>query len=293
MMSYSKYPFLMITLIRLLVGGLVVYLILCVFMVLYQDRLLFLRRDLPEERVRALQDSPFEVEEISFATPEGITLNGWWVNREQAALRNEAGGGKVPVVFFFGGNAEEVSHMVWEASSHPDWSFVLMNYRGYGRSEGSPEEEALLQDSLLIYDYAAQRDTMDPERTVVMGRSLGTGVAAYLASQQEISAALLISPYDSMVQVAQDAYPFLPVNRLMRHRFEVLPYARQVDIPLYAIIALRDEVIAVKRSQALLESWGGEVFLTEVPHAGHNTLAATAAYDRFLKESLGEIYSSE
>ncbi len=292
MISYSKYPFLMITLVRLLAGGFIFYLILCVFMFLYQDQMMFIRQDLPGHRLQRLGQKDVQVEEMMIPASDGVTLHGWWVNRERAALRNQEGGGDVPVVFFFGGNAEEVSHMVEMGEAYPEWSFVLMNYRGYGLSEGTPGEEALLEDALLIYDHVSHREPLDPKRRVAMGRSLGTGMAVYVAAHRDISAALLISPYDSMVKVAGDAYPFLPVNRLMRNRFEMLPHARQVTIPVYALIALQDEVVAVKRSRALLEAWGGNTLVTEVPRAGHNTLVFTPEYHRFLEESLGEIYSS-
>ncbi|MDW7670187.1 MAG: hypothetical protein SCK57_04235 [Bacillota bacterium] len=89
-----------------------------------------------------------------------------------------------------------------------------------------------------------------------------------------------------MANVAKDAYPFLPVNLLLRNRFNALDNAAASDIPVYALIALEDTVISPERSLRLLENWAGEVHVTKVAHAGHNNLAGTAAYRHFLKESL-------
>ncbi len=117
-------------------------------------------------------------------------------------------------MIYFGGNGEEVSWLVPEFSRVPDWAALLVNYRGYGLSEGQPSETKLYRDALALYDRATRRPDIDSGRVIVMGRSLGTGVATYLASQRPVAGVVLISPYDSLVQVAREAYPFLPVNLL-------------------------------------------------------------------------------
>lgn len=119
-----------------------------------------------------------------------------------------------------------------------------------------------------------------------MGRSIGTGIGAYLAANRQVKGAIFISPYDSMVNVAQNAYPFLPVNWLMKHRFKAVEHAPLINVPLHALIALDDSIIDPKRSSALINQWGGETHVTDVPNAGHNTVTQTELYWRFLESSL-------
>ena len=281
MVSYSKYSFLFMTFFRIIAGGLIIYSILCVFMYLYQDQLLFIRQGITNERVEYIRTRLHHVEEMTIPTADGITLHGWRVNdyRKTAEATDS-------VVIYFGGNAEEVSYMIDEVAAFQNWSFVLMNYRGYGLSEGNPSEEMLYEDALGIYDSLVELGMADPSRTIVMGRSLGTGVAVHLARHRQVQGVILISPYDSMANVAKDAYPFLPVNLLIRNRFNALDNAAAIDIPVYALIALEDTVILPERSLKLLMKLEGEIHVTEVAHAGHNNLAGTAEYRLFLKESL-------
>jgi uncharacterized protein len=281
MVPYSKDSFLIMTFFRIIAGGIILYAILCAFMYLYQDQLLFIRQSITNERVEYIRTRQHHVEEITIPTAEGITLHGWWVNDYRKTAESADN-----VVIYFGGNAEEVSYMIDEASAFNNWSFVLINYRGYGLSEGNPSEKMLYEDALRIYDALLEQETANPSRIIVMGRSLGTGVAAHLARHRQVQGAIFISPYDSMVKVAKDAYPFLPVNLLLRNRFSVLDNAVAIDIPVYALVALEDSVILPERSLKLLEKWKGEIHVTEVAHAGHNNLAGTAEYRRFLKESL-------
>ena len=139
-------------------------------------------------------------------------LRGW--------LLRAAGREPAPLLIYFGGNAEEASWVLSELAHIPGWSALVVNYRGYGQSEGAPSERALFADALALYDQAIKRLDIEPHRVVAMGRSLGTGVATYLASQRPIAAVILVSPYDSLVSIAQRAYPFLPVRLLLKHRFD-------------------------------------------------------------------------
>ena len=118
-----------------------------------------------------------------------------------------------------------------------------MNYRGYGRSGGRPGERQLLADALLLYDRVTRRPDVDPGRVAVMGRSIGSGVAVYVARERPVLGAVLVSPYDSVAAVARDAFPYLPVPLLLRHRFEAASWAAGVRAPLLALIAGDDRVI--------------------------------------------------
>ena len=169
-----------------------------------------------------------------------------------------------------------------------DWAALLVNYRGYGLSLGQPSETMLCRDALALYDRATRRPDIDSGRVIVIGRSLGTGVATYLASQRPVAGVVLISPYDSLVQVAREAYSFLPVNLLLRHRFDSAARAPSIRAPLLALVAARDEVIRPERSRQLVQAWGGPARFEVLGGVDHNTIHSHSDYWRLIVAFLAE-----
>ena len=191
-----------------------------------------------------------------------MTVRGWLV---------KAAGTRAPLVIYYGGNAEELSWQMaepWPAG----WSLALVNYRGYGESGGNPSEAALFGDALAVFDALVQRPDVDASRVVVVGRSLGSGVATYLAAERPVAAVVLISPYDSMTAVARRHYPWLPVGMLLKHPFESASRAPGIRAPLLAIAGGRDGIVPPAHSRRLVEAWGGPKRLVEIGGAGHNDI---------------------
>ncbi len=231
---------------------------------LFQERMIFFPRPLEH---RPAQQS--NVEEITIPVAAGVKLRGWFVRGK---------GAPAPLVIYFGGNAEEVSWLSEVAWKLSGWSLLLVNYRGYGESEGKPGERELLADSVAIYDNATQRLDVNPERIVAMGRSLGSGVAVYLATQRPLRGVILVSPLDSLGSVAKRHYPFLPISLMLRHRFDSLTRAPQIDAPLVCLVAAEDRIIPASHSRALFEAWRGRKSWREVPRADHNSIAGEPEY---------------
>lgn len=198
---------------------------------LLQNQLLFIGASLSETRRKVIQAEFPKAEEVFIETDDNIKLHGWFVHSQNKQTEPK------PLVMYFGGNAEEVSWVIERQQKYlSDYSFLVVNYRGYGISEGRPSEENLFNDAIFLYDHFSSRKEVDPEQIIVMGWSLGTGVATHLAYKREIKKVILISPYDSMLNVTQNAYPFLPVKWLMKNRFMVKDKAKKIDTPLIAII---------------------------------------------------------
>ncbi|HYT47932.1 MAG TPA: alpha/beta hydrolase, partial [Burkholderiales bacterium] len=226
---------------------------------LFQERMIFFPRP-----VESRPTPRPNVEDVALAAADGVKLRGWLVR---------GAGTTAPLVIYFGGNAEEVSWLTEVADQFSGWSLLLVNFRGYGESEGKPGEKELLQDGLAIYDYVKRRPDVIPERIVAMGRSLGSGVAVHLAAHRPLRGVILVSPYDSIVEVAKRHYPFLPVSLLLRHRFDSLALAPQVDAPLLCLVATEDRVVPIPHSRALFEAWRGAKTWREVPRAGHDSIS--------------------
>jgi pimeloyl-ACP methyl ester carboxylesterase len=260
-----------------LLGWLVVAAVLLVgvpaTMYLAQDSLLFFPQPLVGPPRVARPVEPLEVER-----EEGVKVRGWLV---------KGTGPRAPLVVFYGGNAEELS---WQMSEPwpADWSLALVNYRGYGESDGDPSEAALFGDALAVFDALARRPDVDRARVVLVGRSLGTGVATYVAAERPVAAVVLISPYDSMTALGQRHYPWLPVGMLLKHPFDSESRAPRIEAPLLAIAGGRDRIIPPSHSRRLVEAWGGPKRFVELPGADHNGLSAAPQFwptiDGFLRE---------
>lgn len=179
-------------------------------------------------------------------------------------------------VLYFGGNAEDVSASLPElAGAFPDHALYLLHYRGYGGSSGSPSEAALHADALAAFD----RVHAEHARVTVVGRSLGSGVAIRLAAVRPVARLVLVSPYDSIEELASRQFPFLPVRWLLRDKFESWRHAPLVRAPTTVVVAERDEIIPVASSARLLSRFAEGIARWQVvPGVGHNSISGSPAY---------------
>jgi uncharacterized protein len=186
-----------------------------------------------------------------------------------------------PAVIYFGGNGEDVGVNIPEFDRRfPDRAFYLVNYRGYGGSTGVPREGALIADAAAVYDWVRARH----DSIVVMGRSLGTGVATALASRRPVAGLVLVTPYDSIANVAAGRYSWLPVRWLIKDPYNSVPRMRQVRAPVLVFVAGRDQSIPRARSEALIAAIpAGLGHTVMVPAAGHNDIENFPAYWAALK----------
>lgn len=198
------------------------------------------------------------------------TLRGWRVNP-----------GRRDALLYFGGNAERV-----EAWREPfaQWfggrTVYLVGYRGYGASDGEPGEQAILADALALYDEVRRRH---PDGDIgVVGRSLGSGVAAWVASQRPVARLALVTPFDGLSEVGQAHYPWLPVGLLASERYPSAEYLRGYRGRLLILRAGRDEVVPPRNTDRLLAALPAPPQIVEFPHAGHNELSDDPRYGEAL-----------
>ncbi len=202
-----------------------------------------------------------DVEDASLTAPDGTRLEGWLIGR----------GSGSPLLIYFGGNAEEVSGNIPDFRERfPGWSVALFNFRGYSASGGSPSEKALVDDALHIYDTL--REVHSPPKVVLMGRSIGCGVAVQLASNRKVDALVLVSPYRSLVHLGRRYYPWVPVGLLLKHRFDSLPLVAGLNMPAIVVAGRSDSIIPASESRALFEAMGESASFIEIKGAGHNDI---------------------
>src|SRR5258706_2740473 len=208
---------------------------------LLQERLIFMPRPLSDAARQDIRLRFPEGQNVFAEAADGTRVHAWHL----------PGPPNAPLVLYFGGNAEDVSWMLGEADAAPTVGWVLVEYRGYGASEGSPSEAALVADALLWYDKFSPQ----AKRIYAFGRSLGSGVAVRLAAERRVDALILATPFDSLVQVAKRHYPFLPVSLLLRHRFDSVSLAPKITIPLLCLVATRDSIIPPDHAKLLYDAW--------------------------------------
>lgn len=258
----------LVTLLILVGGG---YALICVLLYFGQESSIFYPRPNDPQLRQRYAAQRFEI------PTTGATLEGWWLENPQATT--------AAVVLYFGGNAEDVLYTAGAASNIDACAVVVVNYRSYGGSTGKPGQQALYDDGLAIYDYAVERG-VTPEQIVVMGRSLGSAVAAKLAAARPVRAAILVTPFDSLASVAADHYPFLPVRLLLRHPFPSTDWAQRANVPALIIAADRDVVVPAAHARELFDAWAGAKQFHLLPQTGHNDIDMHPDYYRLIDEFL-------
>jgi pimeloyl-ACP methyl ester carboxylesterase len=194
---------------------------------------------------------------------EGERLKLWKLGREDPGA---------PAIIYFGGNAEDVALNIPSFSEWlEDYTVYLVNYRGYGGSSGQPTEQGLFADALAVYDQLSGRH----ESVSLIGRSLGSGVAIYVSSKREIQRLVLITPYDSIENIARKLFPFLPIKLLLRDKFQSVKRVKDIAAPVLILSAEFDEVIPRANTDALAAALAPEqTKMVVIKAAGHNNIGA-------------------
>lgn len=244
--------------------------------------LVFRPRGLLEDTSKLLAEAPSPVEEVRITTEDGVTLHGW--------LRHPAHwqpGKRHALVIVYGGVGQEVSEFVSRAQSSSEWGWLMINYRGFGLSEGSPSERAVLGDAKRIYDWAAARPEVDAQNIVVLGRSLGSYVAIAVAAARKVRAAILATPWDSAAALGEEHFYGIPLGWLMQSRYNPALIAPAVSAPALFVLAEKDDVTPVKNGMALARRWGGFAKTVLLAGAGHQNLEEREEFWRAVGEFLG------
>ena len=225
---------------------------------LMQDKLIFQPRPIAEAERETIAARHPDVVDTFLQAPDGTRLHGWHIKSKPGA----------PLVLYFGGNAEQVSWMLDAIPRRETGAaWLLVDYRGYGASGGTPSEQSLESDARAWYDHFAATN----KRIIAFGRSLGSGVAVQLAADRRLDSVILIAPFDSMVEVGKRHYPFLPVGWLLKHRFDSLSIAPKIETPLLCVAATHDEVIPAEHAKRLYDAWAGPKKWLELA-ASHNSI---------------------
>lgn len=214
---------------------------------------------------------PSGVETVRLVASDGVKLHGWFFS---STIKPS-----VATVIFFHGNGGNISNVGWvgERFAARGFDVLLIDYRGYGLSEGSARDEAgLFADGDAAYEYVNKERGVPAKKIVLYGQSLGTTVAADVASRRETGPIILESGLSSASSMARTALPWLPsqLHFLGRNRFESATKLQTVKAPVLITHGEPDEVIPTREAQALFAAANEPKKLLIFPGAGHNVFGS-------------------
>ena len=200
----------------------------------------------PERALFAEPDSiGLTFENVSFETTDRVKLSGWFVPGESAR----------GVILFCHGNAGNISHRLEsiEIFNRLGLDVFIFDYRGYGQSEGRPNEMGTYRDAEAAWRYLVEERQVKPKEIIVFGRSLGGAVAAWVAQSQQPGALILESTFTSLPDVAATIYPYLPVRWLLRFKYKTAGYLSEVNCPVLIVHSRDDEIMPFSQGKRLFE----------------------------------------
>ncbi len=188
-------------------------------------------------------DAGLPYEEIWFEAADGVKLSGWFIPAESAR----------GVILFFHGNGGNISHRLWslELFHRLGLSVFIVDYRGYGQSEGSPSEQGTYLDAEAAWRYLVEERQIPSTDIIIFGESLGGAVGTYLAQRHTPGALILLSTFTSVPDMGVQAYPFMPVRLLARVHYNSLERLPEINCPVLIIHSPADEIVPYRHGQQL------------------------------------------
>jgi fermentation-respiration switch protein FrsA (DUF1100 family) len=255
------------------------YLILLGLMLSFQERLAFPapKHPLPSPQSVGILDA----ESITVTTTDGVTLRGWYLHPSPPPPDSQ----KAPGLLWFYGNMEVVGALapLVRELRPPGTAMVMLDYRGYGTSEGRPTEPGLYLDAEAAWEYITGREEVDPERVSVYGRSLGSAPALFLTEEHPVHSVILDSPYTNARDMTAKHYWYLP-RFMLRLRLDNLTRARALRVPLLVFHGTDDDIVPPWMGKAVAEAAANGKLVT-FEGAGHNDMYDVAG-SRYREELL-------
>ena len=222
-------------------------------------------------------------EDLSLTASDGVKINGWYVPAPDART----------TLLLFHGNGGNMSHRIelLRRLHRIDVNVFMIDYRGYGKSEGKISEEGTYRDALAAYDSLLTRADVDPSRIVVFGQSLGAGVAVELATRRKLAGLILEAPFASIREMAKVVVPWLPIGRLISTRYDNLAKIKKIQIPLLILHGDRDEVVPYAQGRRIFEAANEPKRFYTIVGAGHNNTYRVGGegYDEAIKGFIEEV----
>ena len=250
--------------------GIVVLSILVYFL---QEKFIFKPEKLKQD-FQFRYDIPFK--ELFFDVEPGVRINGLHFYREQP----------LGLILYFHGNTRSIKGWARYAKDFYRYNYdvVLVDYRGFGKSTGKRSEKEMLDDTQFVYGALAKQ--YHEHHIIVYGRSLGSGFATKVASENKPRYLILDSPYYNFQKVVERFLPILPVRYVLRYHLRTDKWIRHVNCHTYIIHGTKDRLIPIRHSEALQKLNPGKITLIRIHGGGHNNLPKFDEYHNFIRDIL-------
>jgi pimeloyl-ACP methyl ester carboxylesterase len=228
-MINKKMPGMLWTTLATIAG---IYIVICILLFIFQRFLIYF----PDKQIILTPDQyGLAYEDVFLESDDGIKIHGWLIKAEAAR----------GVLLFCHGNAGNISHRFESIRFFNRLSLdvLIFDYRGFGKSEGSPDEKGTYLDAAAAWKYLIETKGYHPDQIIIFGRSLGSGIAAWLASEKHSKTVILESSFTSLPDLGAKVYPFFPVRLLSRYKYDTLKNLQQITCPILFIHSKNDEII--------------------------------------------------
>ena len=255
-----------------------------------------------------------QYEDVWLTTADGVRINGWFVPAVAARPSTDSGrqlrsdepdATAYPAlhrsaatttnqftILFLHGNAGNISHRQEKlAILHELGAAVfILDYRGYGRSDGTPNEQGTYADARAAYEYLTKQRGLDPKHIILYGESLGSAVAVQLATEMPVGGVILEEAFTSVGDVGQKMFPFLPVRWVVRNKYDSLSKIARINAPLLLLHSRNDEIFPYHHAERLLAASREPKRLVEM-RGNHNDAFAVSAetYQQALRDFIASV----
>jgi fermentation-respiration switch protein FrsA (DUF1100 family) len=220
-----------------------VWVSLCLLIYFFQDKLIYFPHKKIEVTPAAIS---LQHEDITLVTNDSVQLNAWWIPHPDSRA----------TLLFFHGNAGNISHRLnsIDIFHQLGLSVFIIDYRGYGKSTGTPSEQGTYIDAETAWNYLVKEKNIPPENIIIFGRSLGGAVAAALAEKHSSLALIVESSFASITDIGKHYYPYLPTRLLARIKYSTISRMPNIKAPVLIIHSTEDDIIPYKNGKLLYEA---------------------------------------
>lgn len=227
-----------------------------------------------------------EAEEVRFSAADGVRLHGWWFQARKPGVCSGT------VIYFHGNKGNLLSRTrVAQSLAADGFHVLLIDYRGYGASEGSPSEAGMYRDATAAYRVVRERKQIEASRVILVGHSIGAAVAAELAGREEVAGLVLLSPFSSFPEATRARIPWLPdrVASWGGIRFPTVEHVARVAPPVLALRGDRDRFTQRADALRVFESVPGAKRWVDVVGVGHNDIATSPQFAAEFRRFAGRV----
>ena len=265
------------TLRKVITYLLIIYVLLVAIAVFFQEKFLFRNTQIAVDYQYEFKD---DFEEMWFTPEENVRLNALYFGTDSSKRKG--------LVVYFHGNADDLRRWGKHAIDFTknNYDILMVDYRQFGKSTGELSEKALHADAHYVYEWAKKR--FPENQIIIYGRSLGTGIATKLASENSPKMLLLETPYVSLGDVASSYFPLIPYHSILKYQFRTDLIIKQLHCPIHFFHGTKDAVVPYKSSLKLAELLNKKPseIMTTIPDGEHKNLGEFQEYHKALEKLL-------